>query len=132
MFAPDGKPGQDDLEASQKGNAAMPLRLSGQRQQGLPLLIRQVNRNQGKHSGSLLDQIDLHIDVPSLPAQNLLNGPPGESTEAIAAGSLVERQRAMARQGHTNDDLHGQALDTQTRVNEKAAALLQKAAAKLG
>jgi len=62
----------------------------------------------------------------------LLNAPPGESTEAIAARSLAARERALARQGCANADLHGQAIDTHARLDDRATALLQKAAAKLG
>ena len=92
----------------------------------------QVSRYQGKLSGPLLDRIDLHIEVPSLPAQDLLNSPPGENTETIAARSLAARDRALARQGCANADLQGQAIDTQARLGDKAAALLQKAATQLG
>jgi magnesium chelatase family protein len=92
----------------------------------------QVSRYQGKLSGPLLDRIDLHIEVPSLPAQDLLNAPPGESTSEIAARSLVARQRAQARQGCANAALQGQAIDAQAHLSEGAAALLQKAANKLG
>ena len=92
----------------------------------------QVSRYQGKLSGPLLDRIDLHIEVPSLPAQDLLNAPPGESTHTIAARSLVARERALHRQACTNADLHGQAIDTQARLDDNARALLQKAATRLG
>jgi magnesium chelatase family protein len=92
----------------------------------------QVSRYQGKLSGPLLDRIDLHIEVPSLPATDLLTAPPGESTEAIAARSLAARNFALARQGCANADLQGQAIDAQSRLSDKASALLQKAATQLG
>jgi magnesium chelatase family protein len=92
----------------------------------------QVSRYQGKLSGPLLDRIDLHIEVPNLPAQDLLNAPHGENSEDIAARSLAARKRALARQGCTNTDLQGQAIDTQAQLDPMAAALLQKAAVKLG
>ena len=92
----------------------------------------QVSRYQGKLSGPLLDRIDLHIEVPSLPAPDLLNAPPGESTAAIAARSLTARDRALARQGCANADLQGQAIDQESRLEDSATALLQKAAVKLG
>ena len=92
----------------------------------------QVSRYQGKLSGPLLDRIDLHIEVPSLPAKDLLSSPPGENTQTIAARSLAARERALARQGCANADLQGQAIDTQARMSDSASALLQKAAAKLG
>jgi magnesium chelatase family protein len=92
----------------------------------------QVSRYQGKLSGPLLDRIDLHIEVPSLGAQELLNAPAGESTEQIAARSLIARERAVNRQGCANAELQGQAIDAQAFLEDKATALLQKAAAKLG
>ena len=92
----------------------------------------QVSRYQGKLSGPLLDRIDLHIEVPSLPAHDLLHAAPGESTETIAARSLAARQIGMARQGCSNADLQGQAIDAQAQLSEKATALLQKAATQLG
>jgi magnesium chelatase family protein len=92
----------------------------------------QVSRYQGKLSGPLLDRIDLHIEVPSLPATDLLNSPPGENTKAIAARSLTARERALARQGCPNADLQGQAIDAQAQLEDAATRLLQKAAAQLG
>jgi magnesium chelatase family protein len=38
----------------------------------------------------------------------------------------------MARQGCSNADLQGQAIDTQARLDDNARALLQKAATRLG
>ena len=92
----------------------------------------QVSRYQGKLSGPLLDRIDLHMEVPSLGAQELLNAPAGESTAQIAARSLTARERAIHRQGCANAELQGQAIDAQALLEDKATALLQKAAAKLG
>jgi magnesium chelatase family protein len=92
----------------------------------------QVSRYQGKLSGPLLDRIDLHIEVPSLGAQDLLNAPPGESTEFIAARSVAARERALARQGCTNAALQGQGIDQASRLEDSATAVLQKAATKLG
>ncbi len=92
----------------------------------------QISRYQSKLSGPLLDRIDLHIEVPSLPAHELLHAPPGESTQAIAARSAQARERAMARQACVNAHLQGQAIDAQAHLSDKAAALLQKAAAQLG
>jgi magnesium chelatase family protein len=80
----------------------------------------------------LLDRIDLHIEVPSLPAHELINTPPGESTAVIAARSLAARQRALARQGCANANLQGQAIDEQAQLAPSATALLQKVAAQFG
>ena len=51
----------------------------------------QVLRYQGKLSGPLIDRIDLHVEVPALPAADLLNAPPGEGTTSIRARCTAAR-----------------------------------------
>ena len=92
----------------------------------------QVTRYQGKLSGPLLDRIDLHIEVNSLSAPELLQAPAGEPTAAIAARSQTARARALARQGCTNAQLQGQAIDSHIQLEPAAQDLLHKAAARLG
>ena len=91
----------------------------------------QVARYQGKLSGPLLDRIDLHVEVPSLNPQALLNTPPGASSEALRHDCQAARERALARQGHTNHLLQGQALDSLER-QPAAQQLLERAAQRLG
>ena len=92
----------------------------------------QVARYQGKLSGPLLDRIDLHIEVSSLSAEALLTAPPGESSASIAARSLAARERAMVRQGCTNAQLQGRAIDAHIELAAEARTLLHKAATRLG
>lgn len=92
----------------------------------------QVHRYQAKLSGPLMDRIDLHIEVPALPAHELLGSPAGESTDRIRARSSDARQRAVARQGVPNQALNGQAIDTHTQLDAAASKFLQAAAAQLG
>lgn len=92
----------------------------------------QVLRYQGRLSGPLLDRIDLHVDVPALPPQDLLNAPPGETTAAVRARATLARDRALARQGVPNQALQGQAIDAQVALGSGAAAFLQAAAERLG
>ena len=73
----------------------------------------QVSRYQGKLSGPLLDRIDLHIEVPAVSAQLLLDAPAGESTESIRGRVIGARERAMQRQGYANQSLQGVAIDRQ-------------------
>ena len=92
----------------------------------------QVARYQGRLSGPLLDRIDLHVEVLSLPADELLQAPAGEPSAALAARASTARERAMARQGSPNAALQGQAIDAHSQLHPAAAALLQKAATQLG
>ena len=92
----------------------------------------QVSRYQGKLSGPLLDRIDLHVEVPALPPDQLVQAPPGEATATLR--ERVERARAvaMARQGKPNHALQGQEIDDHVHLDAAAAKFLNVAAARLG
>ncbi len=92
----------------------------------------QVARYQGKLSGPLLDRIDLQVEVPTLATHELMQAAPGESTATVRARCLKAHAMAMTRQGSSNQNLHGQALDTYLQLNPAAAAFLQNAASQLG
>lgn len=92
----------------------------------------QVSRYQGKLSGPLLDRIDIHVEVGALAADELINTPPGESTATIRQRVIAARERALARQGSSNQALQGKAIDTQCCLDDAAAKFLNTAAARLG
>ena len=92
----------------------------------------QISRYQGKLSGPLLDRIDLHVEVPALPSEDLLHGAAGEGSEAVRERVVLARQRALARQGVTNQALAGQALDTHVQADSSALKFLNVASARLG
>ena len=92
----------------------------------------QVARYQGKLSGPLLDRIDLHVEVPALPANDLLDAPAGEASADVRERVARARQAAMARQGKSNQALQGQEIDTHTALEPAATQFLQTAAARLG
>jgi len=56
-----------------------------------------ANDYQSKISGPLFDRIDLHIEVPAVPAGDLTLPPPGEGTKEVAARVLAARKRQEAR-----------------------------------
>ncbi len=91
-----------------------------------------IRRYQGKLSGPLLDRIDLHVSVPTLPAQELLNAPAGEGSAAVRARVVAARDRALQRQGTPNQQLQGQALEKFLQLDDAATALTHKAAERLG
>ncbi len=92
----------------------------------------QVSRYQGKLSGPLLDRIDLHIDVPTLAAEELLNAPAGEATASIRSRCMAARERSLVRQRKTNHALQGQEIDEFVMLDEVASKFLNVAAARLG
>jgi magnesium chelatase family protein len=92
----------------------------------------QVARYQGKLSGPLLDRIDLHVEVPTLPPDQLLSTPPGDSTAAIRRRCEVARGHAMRRQDKANSELQGKEIDQHALLEDAAAKFLNIAAARLG
>lgn len=92
----------------------------------------QVSRYQGKLSGPLLDRIDLHVEVGALAADELVNTPPGEASASIRGRVVQARERAITRQGSTNQALEGQAIDAQCQLDDAAAKFLNTAATRLG
>lgn len=89
-------------------------------------------RYQARLSGPLLDRIDLHVEVPALPPQELLGAPPGEASAAVRERVVAARACAHARQGRANQALQGQEIDAHVRLEPAAAQFLQNAAARLG
>jgi magnesium chelatase family protein len=92
----------------------------------------QVSRYQGKLSGPLIDRIDLHVDVPALAPADLMQAQAGESTASIRARCTAARERAIARQGKSNQALQGQEIDAHLLLDEAAVKFLNVAATRLG
>jgi magnesium chelatase family protein len=92
----------------------------------------QVVRYQSRLSGPLLDRIDLHVEVPALPAADLLKAPAGESSVTVRARCVAARARAQVRQGKTNQALAGQEIDLYAQLDTATTQFLRTAADRLG
>lgn len=92
----------------------------------------QVARYQAKLSGPLLDRIDLHIEVPAVSAQQLIDAPPGESTAGIRTRVVAAREFALRRQGSPNQALQAGAIDRHAALDDAARKFVYNAAARLG
>lgn len=79
-----------------------------------------------------MDRIDLHVEVPNLPHTDLVAASAGESSDAIRQRCVLARQRAMDRQGSSNMDLQGQAIDQHIQLDGDALKFLNVAASRLG
>jgi magnesium chelatase family protein len=91
----------------------------------------QVLRYRGRLSGPLLDRIDLHIEVPALPAADLQKGKAGESSGEVRARVLSARQRQLARQGSLNQALVTKTLEAVCALDAKSHEFLEGAMVKL-
>jgi magnesium chelatase family protein len=87
-------------------------------------------------SRPLLDRIDLHLDIPTLPYAQLTDAPASEPSEAIRARVLATRARQAARFAGTNTHVNARMSGRQTRrhcpLPADAARLLGLALARLG
>ncbi|MDO4997249.1 MAG: YifB family Mg chelatase-like AAA ATPase [Neisseria sp.] len=90
-----------------------------------------VQRYRDKISGPLLDRIDLVIEVPSLPADELMQTATGESSETVLQRVLAARDRQYARQGKTNAKLSVKELDEVAQISEEAKQALGQMLEKL-
>ena len=92
----------------------------------------QIARYQGKISGPLLDRLDLHLEVHSLPTADLLQLPAGESSASIAQRVAAAQQMAQARQGKLNAQLNPQELGRHCVLEQGAQDFLMQTAEHLG
>ncbi len=83
-------------------------------------------------SGPLVDRIDLHVDVPALPYQELARTEPGESTATVRERVAAARQQQQARGRGWNARLGSAALGRLAPIDAAGHALLERAAARLG
>lgn len=90
-----------------------------------------IQRYRGKLSGPLLDRIDLHIDVPALPAADLQTNERGETSEVVRARVQAAHDRQLARQGKTNSNLMPDALSQLAELGEAQQQLMQTAQQRL-
>ncbi|ABM59046.1 Mg chelatase, subunit ChlI [Verminephrobacter eiseniae EF01-2] len=109
-----------------------PCGFAGATQRACRCTPDQISRYQSKLSGPLLDRIDLHVEVPALPAEQLLQASAGETSAAIRERVARARALALARQGKSNQALQGQEIDTQLHLNAGATQFLHSAATRLG
>ncbi|HUO44868.1 MAG TPA: YifB family Mg chelatase-like AAA ATPase [Burkholderiales bacterium] len=92
----------------------------------------QVARYRGKISGPLLDRIDLQIEVPAVPQQDLTRQADGESSDTVRARVTAARERQLARQGKPNSLLSPREIDRYCAPDEAGATLLKQAISRLG
>ena len=91
-----------------------------------------IRRYRARISGPLLDRIDLHIEVPRLPPQDLRpDAPEGEPTAAIRLRVEAARTIQHARAGKANAQLGQSGTMAFCRLQDRDQALLERAIERL-
>ncbi|MCC7483730.1 MAG: YifB family Mg chelatase-like AAA ATPase [Burkholderiales bacterium] len=91
----------------------------------------QVARYRRRISGPLLDRIDIQIEVPAVPPEDLARTCGGEGSRAIRARVVRARERMMARQGAENARLAPREIEAYCLPDDPGAALLKQATTRL-
>lgn len=91
-----------------------------------------VARYQGRISGPLLDRIDMQVEVPAVPAKEIMHAGIEERSAVVSTRVLAARLRQETRQGCTNANLPAQLTATEDALHEHAKQLLLNAAHHLG
>ena len=87
----------------------------------------QVARYRSKISGPLLDRIDLQIEVPALPQNELTAAATGEQSHVIQARVQAARERQLTRQGKPNNLLDSKEIDRYCVPDAAGEGLLKQA-----
>jgi magnesium chelatase family protein len=88
----------------------------------------QIHRYLTKLSGPLLDRVDMHIEVPALPAEVLTKpSEQNEKSQDVRARVLAARKLQSARQKKCNAELNVKELEAMCELQADAASLLQSA-----
>jgi magnesium chelatase family protein len=94
--------------------------------------IEQVARYRARISGPLLDRIDLHVEVPRLPAGQLGAGEAPEGSAEVRARVSAARAQAMDRTGKPNGALATAEVNRYCTLDSAGRHLLEQAMQRLG
>jgi magnesium chelatase family protein len=92
----------------------------------------QVARYRRRISGPLLDRIDLQVEVPAVPQEDLARGVHGEPSAAIRERVAAARVRQLERQGRPNAALAAREMDRYCAPDAGGATVLKRAISRLG
>ena len=116
----------------QKVYATLPVRIPGHYSGRCHCTPDQVLRYRSKISGPLLDRIDIQIEVPAVPTEDLARARSGDSSSMIRERVTQARARMIARQEIENARLTTREIDEHCAPDETGATLLKQAIGKLG
>jgi magnesium chelatase family protein len=96
----------------------------------------QIERYMAKISGPLLDRIDIHIEVPSVPFKELAIAPPGTSSEAmrgqVLAARRIQESRFAGAKTRYNAHMTTREIRKYCRLDDECMNLLRVSVNELG
>ncbi len=92
----------------------------------------QVARYRSRISGPLLDRIDLQIEVPALPQEEMTRQAQGDAFSTVRERVTAARERALARQKKPNTLLATRDIDKYCAPDDKGETLLKQAISRMG
>lgn len=93
----------------------------------------QVQRYRSRISGPLLDRLDMHVEVPRVPTENLRDSAAcGETSAVVALRVARAREVQSARQGMCNSRLGNANVERYCRPDMKGLAVIEQAMQRFG
>ncbi|MCF6281118.1 MAG: YifB family Mg chelatase-like AAA ATPase [Candidatus Polarisedimenticolaceae bacterium] len=94
----------------------------------------QVSRYRNRISGPLLDRIDMQIEVPRLPIDQLMQAPHNNNTSSAEVRQRTSQahQRQMQRNGCSNHQLNSRQISQFCSLSNQSQNLLSQACEQLG
>ncbi|SHI57733.1 magnesium chelatase family protein [Desulfatibacillum alkenivorans DSM 16219] len=96
----------------------------------------QIQRYRSRLSGPLLDRIDIHVEVPTVPYKELMTDANAEKSSDIAARVSAAREVQSRRFSRTkifcNAQMNGRHMKAYCKVDPSCSSLLEAAVDKLG
>ncbi len=91
----------------------------------------QIQRYRSKISGPLLDRMDLHLEVPSVPYKDLSAKSDGVSSEEVLNRVMTAREiqthRFKKSRNHTNAGMNSRQIKQFCKIDDESGALLETA-----
>ena len=96
----------------------------------------QVQKYLSRISGPLLDRIDIHIEVPAVPFEELTSKPAGEQSKQIGKriqiARSVQEKRYISQNCHANAQMQKKDIENHCKITLEGETLLKMAMEKLG
>jgi len=98
--------------------------------------VPQIERYLSKISGPLLDRIDIHVEVPAVPFQELASAAPGVTSEQlraqVSAARRIQQERFRGSNTRYNADMSHRQVRRFCTLDEQCLDLLRTAMNELG